>query len=735
MKFKRIFLLPVFLGLTLTGCGKGKKVVKCNIIFHQDEGDQNDVFEYNSGVSTYMDVKQFQDNIELNKRRGYDTSWEEFDLSQIASDYTVNALYTLHKYTITYMFETRVIGTASYTIESTEVEEPTLPVTPGYSYKYEEYDFKGKAEDFTVRATREMVTYYATFVDINGDQIGELVPFNISSESIVEPAVPEIVGKDGVWEDYSLDAGNITIHPIYTPHYYYASFWTSNDENKQLVGKVPFTIDDTYINEPAVPINNEYRDGYWQDYELGLEDIDIYPIYTNYHVFTAFYKQSSVDKNPVKVNFTYETRNQKVLDNDFGYTTFWKLDNVEYEGNTDIEYPMHDVTFIKSRREGHHHMITLNPNGGELTGGNTVEVVFGSEYEIETPTYYSAYNGLVGWYTEEGRVLPQTGKWEIDEDVSLTARYGLSFEGDSVPEFITIKQNVSSLSISNEAATFGEKSLKITVGTDLEWCDYGVIFSKQYLDDTFSNPDIVAITFDAIGCKHTSNFRARINNYNTTYEQNNDNYGLDTQWKKFSFRRAYYEAYVDGDAMIYGRYQNGDYLYIDNVVPVTEELTSFGFENGYLDETNKIYKSAGHSNSDPAPEQIFKILPGSTTISNLGFDYNDKSEGNRSLVFDKSGGYIALYLSEAIKNSLGDNGFVQFDFKTSIAYNSNPSVKNITDGMNNPLGGAGYQIPKDVWMTITFTNSQLTNDGRFFIIQGSPAPTLHFDNIRVVHAD
>ena len=737
MKVSKYLFTPVLAVALLAGCtSKDSPHYKSvSLIFHQDQGDQDDIFTYIIGKTTYMEVKEFQDDIQINRRRGYDVGWEEYDLSTIKADYTINALYTLHNYVITYIYESRVIGTATYTINSTEVEEPPLPTTAGYVYHYEDYEFIGRAEDFTVRATRELATSYATFVDIDGNQIGEPVPFNIETTSIVEPEVPFIDGFDGVWEPYEFDHGDITVHPIYTTHYYYANFYTSSGE---LVESVPFTKDSTFIDEPAVPISEDYRDGVWQAYTLAREDIDIYPVYSNYHVFTAYFKQTKTDRNPVKVNYTYETRNQKLLDNEYGYTIYWKLDNVEYPSNEIYELPMHDVTFIKSRSVGHPHTITLNPNGGTLPGGDVINVTYGSAYSIPDPQYYSQYNGFLGWYTDENRTIETSGTWSIDEDIELSAKYGLSFEGDAVPEFITPLQNIKSLAISSEAATFGSKSLKITttVPEGASAADYGVVFTKAYLDDTFSNPDIVAINFDAKGCYHTSNFRARIGGANTTYEQNNDAYGLESTWKKFSFKREYYEAYVNGDAMIYGRYSDNDYLYIDNVVPVTEDLTSLGFENGYLNTSTRQYMSAGHSNSQPAPEQIFKILPDSAcTISNISFDYGDKTEGNRSFKFDKTNGYVALYLSAAIKTALGTNGSVKFDLKTTVAINSNPSVKNATDGMNQPLGGAGYQLVKNTWITIELSASSLTSDGRFLIIQGSTAGTMHFDNIRILPAN
>ena len=360
------------------------------------------------------------------------------------------------------------------------------------------------------------------------------------------------------------------------------------------------------------------------------------------------------------------------------------------------------------------------------------------EYWVSCLTSEHVFTEPEGATIQEGETLSRAFIDALPEnDDRLVPSYVeiMGFEDGNVPSHVTKKQNISSLEIVNDG-TEGSKCLKITVSGS----DYGVYFSKSYLDTVFANPDIVAINFDAKGSIHSSNFRARIASSNITYENNNTPYGLDTEWKKFSFKRSYYEAYVNGDAMIYGGgMTSGNYVLIDNVVPVTKDLDSFGFENGYLDTSNRIYRSAGHSNNDPAPEQIFKLIPESNTgssgyceLSDLGFDYTDKTEGNRSFKFTKTNGYVMVYLSTAIKTALGDNGYVRFDFKTPVAINSNPSVANIRDGQNHPLGGAGYQIPKDTWMTFTIPASTgITSDGRFLIIQGSTPGTMHFDNIRL----
>ena len=736
MKGLKFFLTTLMAASLLSGCGERS----VNITFHQDEGNQNDVFQYVIGKTTYKEVKAFQDEISINPRYGNDVTWEDFDLSEINEDYVVNAKYSLHDYVISYKYETRLIGTATYTIESTEVKEPELPSTAGYVYHYEDYSFKNKAEDFTVRAFRELAQYYATFVDIDGNPVCDPIPFTINTTEIEEPDVPVVPGKDGEWEPYVLDAADITIHPIYTTHYYYASFWTSNDETtRELIAKIPFVEGTTYIDEPSVPMSADYRDGHWSDYTLGTEDIDIYPIYGDLHVFKATFMNKNFSTMGI-IEFTSETNNQPLLNPKPGYTATWRYDGHEYAGGEPMEggLPMHDLNLFFVKEEGMSYTISLDPNGGTLSGPSQVSVVYGQPYELEVPSYYSQYNEFTGWYTSEGKEIKTSGTWNTIGNLTVTARYGLSFESGVVPSFISVKQNAE-LSITSTTYSFGKKSLKIAAPSNST--DFGVIFSKAYLDDTFSNPNVKAIIFDARGNEATSNFRARIAGSNITYENNDSNYGLDTQWKKFSFRRSYYEAYQEGDAMIFGRFASASKnVFIDNIIPSTEELDSYGLENGYLNTSTYTYMSAGHSNSDPAPATTFRLSPSGATVSNMTFDYNDKTEGNRAIRFDKSNGYLYFFLSTEIRNIMGNTGHVTFDLKTSIAINSNPSTKNLVDGTSaeKPFGGAGYQFPKDTWVSLTCYSratddptNNITADGRFLCIRGSTACTVRIDNIRI----
>lgn len=349
------------------------------------------------------------------------------------------------------------------------------------------------------------------------------------------------------------------------------------------------------------------------------------------------------------------------------------------------------------------------------------------EYWVSCLSNQHVFSKPAGATIQEGETLSRAFIDALDpNDDRLVPKYVdiMGFEDGNVPTHVTKKTNISSLEIVNDG-TEGNKCLKITVSGS----DYGVYFSKSYLDTVFSDPSVVAINFDAKGSVASSNWRAKIGGSNITYELNNTGWGLETNWKTFSFKRSYYDAYVNGDAMVYGGgMTSGNYVLIDNVVPVTKDLTCYGFESGKLDASNKRYQSAGHSNNDPASE-VF-VRTSDATVTSVGVDYENKTEGNRSFTFTKENGWAAFYLPSSTKDSLGDDGFVKFDFCTSVIINSNPSVKNLVDTSYTPFGGDGYHIPADTWTTLSIPASGVGTDGRFLMFQGSTGGTMHFDNFR-----
>ena len=158
-----------------------------------------------------------------------------------------------------------------FTVESTSITAPAVPAKVGYTGAWEAYTLK--AENFTVNAVYTPITYYVTFM-ADGVEVAK-VPFTVESTSITAPTVPAKVGYTGAWETYTLKAENFTVNAVYTPVVYTATFVADGVE----VAKIPFTVEDKSIAEPAVPAKAGYT-GAWEAYTLGAEDITINAVYT-----------------------------------------------------------------------------------------------------------------------------------------------------------------------------------------------------------------------------------------------------------------------------------------------------------------------------------------------------------------------------------------------------------------------------------------------------------------------
>ncbi|MCQ2742482.1 MAG: hypothetical protein MJ239_04205 [Bacilli bacterium] len=308
------------------------------------------------------------------------------------------------------------------------------------------------------------------------------------------------------------------------------------------------------------------------------------------------------------------------------------------------------------------------------------------------------------------------------EDPRYIAPYKdvITFEDGVVPSFISPKQNIKSISVA-DGGSESDKSLHVVI----KGSDFGVYFSKYYLDQVFSDPEVVALNFEAKGSAITSNFRHKTNGANVCYEINNTGYGLTTEWKTFTFTRAFYNSYIEGDAVIFGGALAGDnYIDIDNIRPVKKNLDSYGFENGRLNAS--LVSTAYYKYGPTTEERLFAQTSNSGIVTSVSFDYNKKSEGLRSLKISKVDGYAAFFLNSAIYNSLGDNDVVTLDiYSTCDAIGTDQLY--FIDGLNGKTLG---NKEANKWETFSFGKKQMSSDGRFLILQGPTAGDWMFDNIQ-----
>ena len=128
--------------------------------------------------------------------------------------------------------------------EMPECTAPTKEADDWYTYEFSAWSPEvvpvENEATYTAVYTATPIEYTATFVDENGETVGE-VAYTVNTKSITPPAVPEKEDYHASWEKYTLKPGGITVRPVYTEY------------------------------EPAVVI-----DDYEENFEIGYKDSMIY---------------------------------------------------------------------------------------------------------------------------------------------------------------------------------------------------------------------------------------------------------------------------------------------------------------------------------------------------------------------------------------------------------------------------------------------------------------------------
>ncbi|HBN12732.1 MAG TPA: hypothetical protein DD415_03860 [Clostridiales bacterium] len=203
--------------------------------------------------------------------KGYTGEWEQKELT--SGDVTINAIYTLIKYTAEFIVDGVTVYKDYFSIEDMHVEEPVaaLPHQDGYTADWESYRLS--LENMRIEAVYIPIEYIAEFF---ADDIKIFsAPFTIENESLPEPKIPEKKGYSAEWETYEISAQNIRINAIFTPVTYYAIFLCDGVE----IASIPFNVENMRITEPA-PVFKENFTSKWEDYTLTCSNIKINAIYT-----------------------------------------------------------------------------------------------------------------------------------------------------------------------------------------------------------------------------------------------------------------------------------------------------------------------------------------------------------------------------------------------------------------------------------------------------------------------
>ena len=194
------------------------------------------------------------------------------------AEYTVTGDATLYAkwdslYTIYFAADGKTVGTVAFGSVTDTVTEPEVPARAEYTGTWESYTLA--LRNMTVNAVYTPIEYKIAF-KADGNNAGErTVTVENISAGITEPAVPAKAGYDGVWEEYTLALGNMTVNAVYTPIEYTATFLADGTT----LGTRTFTVEDSRISdEPSVPLK-EYYFGSWS-YTITADDITAEAVYT-----------------------------------------------------------------------------------------------------------------------------------------------------------------------------------------------------------------------------------------------------------------------------------------------------------------------------------------------------------------------------------------------------------------------------------------------------------------------
>ena len=182
------------------------------ITFLDKDGNQvGDKFSFN--VDTV-----FPDEITLPttlpEYAGYTVEWPALDtIVKEAKNLEVSVICTPIEYTAKFVVDGVVYKEFKFTVLTNALEEPEVPAITGYTGAWESYTIG--ANDLEIHAIYTLIKYTVTFVA--DGKVVATETYDVTNTSVKEPAVPEKKGYTGKWESYSLTSGDITVNAVYTP--------------------------------------------------------------------------------------------------------------------------------------------------------------------------------------------------------------------------------------------------------------------------------------------------------------------------------------------------------------------------------------------------------------------------------------------------------------------------------------------------------------------------------------
>ena len=210
-------------------------------------------------------------------RTGYQFNNWDTDFSNVTSDLTVNATYTINTFTVTFKdYDGTILNTQTVDYGTTAFA-PANPLRTGYLFNNWDTDFSNVTSDLTVNATYTINTFTVTFKDYDGTVLNtQTVDYGTTAFAPANPTRTGYLFND--WDtDFSNVTSNLTVNATYTINTFTVTF-------KDYDGTVLNTQTVDYGSAASAPANPT-RTGYtfigWDTgFNAVTSDITINAAYT-----------------------------------------------------------------------------------------------------------------------------------------------------------------------------------------------------------------------------------------------------------------------------------------------------------------------------------------------------------------------------------------------------------------------------------------------------------------------
>ncbi len=655
----------------------------------------------------------------------YTGVWEEYELT--SGDVIVNAIYTAIDYTVTFMNGEETVATLTYNLDNTNIEVPAVPEKAHYTAAWDKYELTGG--DITVNAVYTAIAYDVEFV-VGGNVIKTLT-YTVENTTIEEPAVPEKAGYTGTWEAYELKGGNVYVEAQYEIIEYTVTFMA---DGEQVGETLTYTVENKNINVPAVPEKAHYTNGAWEAYELTTGDIIVNATYEAIEYTVTFMADGEVIGT---ATYTVENADlgEVAIPEKTGYTGSWG----------DIELTGGDIT-VELTYTANVYTVTYNANGGEASE-YTQEVTYDAAYTLATATAPKGYQEFLGWADEKGNLIVSE-TWNIASDVTLTAVYseGVVFESmTEVPSYMKAADTTEYLAITE---LNGNKVLQVKNKADSG--SPALIVTLDFLAQFFADSNVEYVAFEAkSGETITNNFRRVTKRANGTFAA--DVYINDfaangvpvsgirnDAFKTFYFSRADYQSWIDNGVteerlIASGGVVGGDSFYVDNIRPVTKaqwEREAYSFDSEGI-RVNDAGRTLLFYTTKSVGDWGFNLQVNSGMVfENPGYTSEYVTHGARALMFTKTGGNFSINFNSA-KTGYTDvvtkTGYWAVDIYTPVG--AGARISTAQTGLSNSII-PGASLVEGGWTTVYVSGSVNS-----LTVGDDNGGTYYIDNMRSITAE